>query len=224
MVSDKPDSPISETPTSSHGHLPRSDNESPPRASHCNDPILIQRCLRGDELAWGELVERYSRLVYSIPRRSGLSQEDAEDIFQNVFVIVLRELKTLRQQDRFSAWLITVTHRETVRWIKRQSRGGPVDDVPDIPALEETLRQFEREEILRQAVDMLETRERAVIMALLSDEELSFDQLADTLHLPRGSIGYYRKRGLEHLRKNLKKLGFVESDVDLDHVLQDSSI
>jgi RNA polymerase sigma factor (sigma-70 family) len=177
--------------------------------SHYNDPVLIQRCLQGDQAAWSQLVEKYSRLVYSIPRRYGLSQEDAEDVFQNVFVIVLRELKKLRQQDRISAWLITITHREALRLMRRQARPASTDVLSQLPTLEETIQEFEQQEVLRQALDMLEPRERAVTMAALSDAPLTFDELADKLNLPRGSIGFYRKRGLEHLRENLKKLGYT---------------
>ncbi len=220
---DKPDLPTCAAP-SPHDRLSRSESEPPIRAYHCNDPLLIRRCLQGDESAWGELVGRYSRLVYSIPRRCGLAQEDAEDVFQNVFVLVLRELKNLRKQDRFSAWLVTITHRETVRLIKRQARTGTVDAALEIPTLDETLRRFEREEILRQALELLEPRERAVIMASLSDASPNFDRIADALDLPRGSIGYYRKRGLAHLRENLKRLGFNEPAIEIDGEPQDSSI
>ncbi len=188
---------------------PRVESDPHPRASYPNDPTLVRRCLKGDASAWQELVDRYARLVYSIPRRYGLSEADAEDVFQNVFVIVLRELAQVRQQSRLSAWLITITHHETVRVLKQQARARRGEPELELPVLEENLQRFEREEIVRQALAQLEPTERAVITALLADPPPSYDELAAGLMLPRGSIGYYRKRGLEHLRRSLQELGFA---------------
>ena len=62
-----------------------------------DDSRLIQDCLKGRQAAWDELVERYSRLIYSIPLRVGLSHSDADDVVQIVWGIVLRRLETLRE-------------------------------------------------------------------------------------------------------------------------------
>ncbi|MER3408303.1 MAG: hypothetical protein C4292_06150, partial [Nitrososphaera sp.] len=90
---------------------------TPSKASslYRSDTDLIQACLNKDENAWKELVERYGRLVYSIPLRYGLSPADADDVFQNVFTIVLRRLSSLRNQSSLTAWLITITQRESQR-------------------------------------------------------------------------------------------------------------
>ena len=61
-----------------------------------SDPALIEACLAGNESAWNELVERYTNLVYSVPRRLGMNEADAADIVQNVFIILFRRLQTLR--------------------------------------------------------------------------------------------------------------------------------
>lgn len=83
--------------------------------THGSDPALVQACLDGAETAWETLVERYGRLVYAIARRSGVSPEDADDVFQVVFTTLFRRLHGLRDQTRLSSWLITVTHRESWR-------------------------------------------------------------------------------------------------------------
>ena len=76
-----------------------------------SDAELIDACLGGDQQAWHELVTRFSRLVYSIPRRKGFSADDSDDVFQNVFTIVYRQLPNLRQYQSLPAWLITITQR-----------------------------------------------------------------------------------------------------------------
>lgn len=99
---------------------------------HQSDPQLIQRCIGGEQTAWNELVEKYARLVYSIPRRYGLSGTDAEDVFQTVFSTVVRTLPKLRDQRRLSAWLITTTRRECWRKSKAARTNAEVtDDLAD---------------------------------------------------------------------------------------------
>ena len=78
-----------------------------------NDLQLIQACLAGRHDAWDELVDRFKRLVYSIPRRYGFSDADADDVFQNVFIILYRKLDTVRDHERLAGWLIRTTHRES---------------------------------------------------------------------------------------------------------------
>ena len=85
---------------------------------HHGDASLLAACLAGDQQAWDTLVERYTRLVYSIALKSGLGEQDAADVVQNVFTIVLRRLESLQQPDRFSAWLITTARRESWRFRK----------------------------------------------------------------------------------------------------------
>ncbi len=180
------------------------------RNSYTSDPKLVQRCLDGDESAWKELVTRYGRLIYSVPRKYGLSEADACDVMQNVLVIVLKNLRTLRQQDHLSAWLVTIAHHETLRFQRRGGREITTDYEIDnsIPYLDDTLKELTNREILRQALDRLDPTERKVVTSLLADPPPSYDDLAAALKMPRGSVGYWRKRALDNLKKQLEELGF----------------
>jgi RNA polymerase sigma factor (sigma-70 family) len=91
---------------------------------------LVRACLDGDERAWQELVDRYGRLVYSVPRRLGLSAADADDVFQNVFVLLYQHLGSLRDQGRVSSWLITAAHRESWRVGRQTGRYVNMDVEP----------------------------------------------------------------------------------------------
>ena len=97
---------------------------SPLAAPWPDDPALVAACLAGDGRAWEAVVDRYGRLVYSIPRRAGLSEADADDVFQAVFVALLRALPGLRDQARLSSWLITTARRESWRVSARVRAGG----------------------------------------------------------------------------------------------------
>src|SRR5436853_1390436 len=76
------------------------------------DERLVQECLSGDEQAWNRLVDKYKRLIYSIPVKYTLSPEDAADVFQAVCVDLFTNLQKLRKVESLRSWLITVaTHK-----------------------------------------------------------------------------------------------------------------
>lgn len=181
-----------------------------------SDPALIQACLDGDETAWHELVERYGRLVYSIPRRYGLCQADADDIFQNVFTIALRRLSSLRDQTRLSAWLITTTHRECWRLGKLARADAALDDaIVDVssPPAEKIL-HWERQHLVRQALDQLDERCQALLTALfLEPTTPTYEEIAARVGMAVGSIGPTRARCFKKLEAILNEMG-VQSLLD----------
>src|SRR6202007_2996630 len=91
-----------------------------------SDPELIQACLDGDGDAWEVLVNRYRRLIYSIPFKCGLQREDAMEIFQAVWLDCFQELHSLRDVDRLQAWLVRIAVRKCYRFTAKK-RGRPED-------------------------------------------------------------------------------------------------
>lgn len=183
-----------------------------PTLLECTDHELIQSCLNGEESAWKVLVERYSRLVYSIPLRWGLSTEDADDVFQNVFTIVFRQLERLHNQTVLPAWLITITHRETMRISKRLARNGKIFESS---ALLETLSPSDtdtwvRQHYVHQALSRLDPEGQRLLTALFLDPSSpSYKEIAVHLGLPEGSIGPMRAR-------YFKKLESILAEMDSD--------
>ncbi|HBY98208.1 MAG TPA: sigma-70 family RNA polymerase sigma factor [Chloroflexi bacterium] len=175
-----------------------------------SDPALIQSCLDGDETAWNELIERYGRLVYSIPRRYGLCPADADDVFQNVFTIVFRRLPSLRDQTRLSAWLITTTHRECWRLGKLADSAAALDEtVVDVssPPAQEVLR-WERQHVVHEALDQLDERCQALLKALFLDPDRpNYEEIAAQLGMAVGSVGPTRGRCFKKLETILVAMG-----------------
>lgn len=182
----------------------------PAARAYASDPGLVRACLDGDDGAWEELVDRYGRLVYAIPRRMGLSEADADDIFQNVFARLLRHLPKLRDQTRLSAWLITTTRRESWRLGKAARRHDDLDEsfADDAAEPDEGLAQAEREEAVRQAMRRLDDRCRRLLTALFLDPApAAYDAVAARLGMPLGSIGPTRARCFRKLEGYLRELG-----------------
>ena len=77
-----------------------------------SDAALVARCRNGDDSAWGELVERFSRYVFAICSQGfRLSRHDAEDVFQDVFTRAYENLSKLRNDDAVRPWLAQLTRR-----------------------------------------------------------------------------------------------------------------
>lgn len=178
-----------------------------------DDAKLIQACLANDQRAWNQLIDRYGRLVYSIPARLGLAPADADDVFQVVWGIVLRRLETLRDESRLSAWLIRTTYRETWRRAKQVRRGPSLDDSPvDPPSLEEPTEEevmrWERQQIVRRGLRELDERCRDLLTALFLEKDApSYEAIAERMGMKIGSIGPTRARCFKALERILGRLG-----------------
>src|SRR5512138_1680814 len=84
------------------------------------DPELIEACLKGSGQAWEILLVRYQRLIYSIPLRYGLPEHDANDVFQNVSLLLWENLGRVRDRGRLGAWLVITTRRECWRMMRQR--------------------------------------------------------------------------------------------------------
>lgn len=174
-----------------------------------NDQELIRACLGDDPAAWNELVERYGRLVYSIAMKVGLGSADADDVFQAVFGIVLRRLSTLRDHDRFAAWLIRLTYRESFGFRRRNRASAELTVEPAAgDVTDEEVASWERRAIVRQAMSEIDERCQKLLEALFyCTQEPSYEDIARDLRMPIGSIGPTRTRCFKKLETALKRLG-----------------
>jgi RNA polymerase sigma factor (sigma-70 family) len=180
-------------------------------STHSSDKELVDACMKEDEKAWNELVTRYGRLVYSIPRRAGLSEADADDVFQNVFAIVLKRLDSLRNRESLVAWLITITSRETWHFSTRrrptQELREEMPDDQDLPP--DQVQQWECRQIVWQALEQLGNPCRELLTALfLNPDPVSYTQIAHKLKIPVGSIGPTRARCFKKLETLLVTMGY----------------
>src|SRR6058998_3612086 len=96
------------------------------------DADLVARCRTGDQQAWNELVNRFSRYVYAITSRVyRLSQQDAEDVFQDVFARTFEHLDDLRDDAAVRPWIATLTRRLCVDRLRGAGRVQPTDEPID---------------------------------------------------------------------------------------------
>ncbi len=181
------------------------------------DARLVRECVRGNEAAWAALLAKYKNLIFSIPLRRGLPREDAADVFQRVCLLLLAELPHLRDAKALPMWLIRVTSHECSRWRRQEHPYRARDeadvetaDLPDAqPLPEDLLARVGEEQALRDAVRALPPRCRHLIEMLFFEAPARpYQQIAETLGLAAGSIGFIRGRCLTRLRRELERRGF----------------
>ncbi len=169
------------------------------------DKQLVEACISGDHLAWKALINRYKGLIFSIPFKYGLSKSDAEDIFQDVCLLLVEKLGWLRDSSKISSWLITTTSRECWKLLRRRERRSPSpDELPprwELPL--EVVEALEREQRIREALALLSPRCQKLIYYLFfrPGKKLSHQRIAKILGVKKGSIAKLRSRCLRKLKK-----------------------
>jgi len=194
---------------------PSSGSAGSPPSLWDDDTSLVKKCLRGEEAAWSELVSKYRNLIFSVPIKYGFSQEEAADVFQSVCLDLVNQLPSLREPRALAAWLIRIAHVKCFRHMKDKGRyGGLETDLlePAIPAEEipeNLFRELQSEQLIRTAYRALSERcRRLVEMLFFESPPRRYQEIAKSLTLATGSIGFIRARCLAKLRKQLEEMGF----------------
>lgn len=179
------------------------------------DALLVTACLEGNEQAWEALLERYGRLLYTITLRFGFPPLVADEIYQEICLTLLQKLDTLQDRQRLRAWLVTVTRRVCLQYLRQKDQTLSID-TPEAEqlsseTLDQQLLQVEQQDLVRLALTRLEERCRYLLeMLFFEPTQLSYEDLAAKLNMAVGSIGPSRARCLEKLRAEILRLAGQE--------------
>jgi RNA polymerase sigma factor (sigma-70 family) len=171
-------------------------------------PALVRASADGDEKAWSELVRRYAHLVVKVTRQYRLSQWDAQDVGQTVWLRLVEHLPTLRIPAALPKWILMTTQHECQRQVRMRSRTVPVDTSDDrgfadtrAPELDVDLIEAERHQALRDGLAELPNDQREFLLLFAADPPHTYAEIKELLGMPIGSIGPTRQRALEKLRQ-----------------------
>jgi len=193
-----------------------SDFTAPAASSGDAVESLIQRCLGGDQNAWELIVHQYWRKVFNIAYKFVGKHDEAEDLTQDIFIKIFKSLSTFDRRANFQTWLISVSrnlcidHYRSVRkereTIDRQVDPNELTPASTDPGPMAALEQRDRVTLLRQALGQLpDTLRTAVLMRDI--QEMSYQEIADTLRLPEGTVKSRINRGRTELARHVKRLG-----------------
>ena len=195
----------------------KSEETFPASTLERSDAELIRDCRSGSQTAWDELVARYQRLIFAIPRRAGLSDEQSADVFQEVFLTLFEKLDEIEQPEKIRSWIVTTAKFKTWATV-RGSKGlySPENDeemeremsslADAAPLADEMLIELEQQHLIRTAVNLLEERCRKIIsMLYLRPSAASYSEVATEVGVGETSISPLRSRCLKKLEKLLDR-------------------
>ncbi len=176
---------------------------------------LVERAKKGDRQAFGALVERYQRRVVGVVLAVVRDSEDAVELAQETFIRAYQNLASFEERSSFSTWLYRIAVNLAIDWRRREGRHVTLrgeeaeSELERIPStagdsFKETARAQTAGKI-RGALDRLTPEQRTVIL-LREVEGLSYDEIAEALRCPRGTVMsrlYYARRRLRELLKDL---------------------
>jgi len=152
---------------------------------------MVLRARRGDERAFGLLVQKYRRAAYAVACSVTGRHEDAEDAAQEAFLVALQRLEECRSPERFAGWLMTIVRNRSRNLVRRESL-REMDQVPlsastRLPTPDREAERLELRSVLRDALGGLSEVQREIV--LLHDlEGWKHREIADRLGLPSGTV------------------------------------
>jgi RNA polymerase sigma-70 factor (ECF subfamily) len=176
---------------------------------------VIQRCLAGDQIAWEQIVRQHWRKVFNIAYKFTGKHDEAEDLTQDVFLKIFKSLDTFDRRANFQTWLVSVSrnlcidHYRSVRkereTIDRDVDAGELSPVAQTVSPVAALEHRDRVELLKKALDQLPPTLRSAVL-LRDIQELSYQEIADKLNLPEGTVKSRINRGRTELSRQIRRL------------------
>lgn len=178
------------------------------------DPLaeLVIRSQRGDRAAFAELVRLTHEQVYNLAYQFLSNAQEAEDLTQEVYLRVWRALSDFRGEARFRTWLYRITANTCIN--RRRRLRGQLETTQDgavmerLPSTQENpdaaVITNDRKKRLWDAVRCLPDKYR-LVLSLFYQEQLSYDEVADTLALPLGTVKAQLNRARQALASILRK-------------------
>lgn len=194
-----------------------------PRAER-SDQELIAAALVRDTAAFGELVSRYQNRLYGALVHMTGSTEDAKDVAQEAFVLAFQKLATFRGDAQFYSWLFRIAMNASVNFRrKNRSLGASIEATKERVGLEPTdprrdtqpdqpMEQAERQRIVREALAQM-TEEFRIPLVMAEMEEMKYEEIAELLKCPIGTVRSRIHRGRAELRDKLRRLLKNEEDL-----------
>jgi RNA polymerase sigma-70 factor (ECF subfamily) len=176
---------------------------------------LIERCLAGDQHAWEQIVRMHWRKVFNVAYKFVGKHDEAEDLTQDIFLKIFKSLSSFDRRANFQTWLISVSrnlcidHYRSVRK-ERETIDRDVDPGDLMPVSAEVspyaqLEHRDRVSMLREAMTALPDTLRTAVL-LRDIQELTYQEIADRLELPEGTVKSRINRGRTELARQIKRL------------------
>jgi RNA polymerase sigma factor (sigma-70 family) len=185
--------------------------------SKAEDVILIEKALKGDQSAYNRLMTKYNQMIHNLIYRMIYKKEDVDDLTQEAFIKAFNSLNRFDKQFSFATWICKIATNNSIDYLRKKKLSTfSIDkeivsdddsmqfEIPDsnfIP--DRNILDSERKKVLEEAIMSLPEKYKQVII-LRHREEMDYEDIAEKLDLPLGTIKAHIFRGREMLYKILK--------------------
>lgn len=174
------------------------------------DRIWLEQIAAGKEEALSELYALYGQRLYAFALRLTGDPAQAEDVVQEVLLVVWRDAARFRGQGRVIAWLLGIVHHTAFRWLRKNKRTDPIDEAEtmrdELPLPEEHVQANEQRSRLADGLQQL-SREHREVLDLVFYQKLSLEETAGVLHCPLGTVKSRLSYARRALRGELERSG-----------------
>jgi RNA polymerase sigma-70 factor (ECF subfamily) len=181
-----------------------------------SDPELVERARRGDDAAFGTLVDRHRSAVFRAVLAALGTREGADEVAQEAFVAAYRYLRDFREDASFKTWLLSIawrkalTHRRSVRTFVSRFVQPPEDTEWQIPVAggsqEQAVLDTELKNAIRRQIARLAPKLRDALM-LAAAGDGSYEEIAGMLSIPVGTLKWRVSEARRQLRLRLAEVG-----------------
>ena len=173
-----------------------------------SDEELIKKYLKGDEKSLEVLIKRYLKPIYSFAFNFVLNQQDAEDLTQEIFLKMWRNLKKFKKEKNFKSWLFTIAKNTCFDFLRKKRRNlilnaENLEIVADLtPSLLEKMEKESLLEKLKKEIEKLPFKMKEVI-DLHYNFGLNFREISEILGEPMNTVKSRHKRAISKLKRSI---------------------
>ena len=193
-----------------------SDKKNPSK-SKIEDVALIEDALNGEQGAFDKLMTKYYQHIYNLIYKMIFRKEDVEDLTQEAFIKAFNSLENFDKQFAFSTWLYKIATNNCIDYLRKKKLSTfSIDkeissedsdykfEIPDTNYVpDNNIMQEERKKIIDEAIESLPEKYKRVIV-LRHKKDMEYEEIAQKLDLPLGTVKAHIFRGRELLNKYLK--------------------
>lgn len=181
------------------------------------DHLYIERTLRGNMNAYGQLIQKHEKYVFTLAMRILKNREEAEEAAQDAFMKAFHSLKTFEGKSKFTTWLYTIVYNEALgRLRKSKNHTVQLDEVEDIANGStdyldglKSLQLIERKELIQRGLDAMKPAESAAL-TLFYLEEQSIKEIEEIMGLTGSHVKILLHRGRKSLLESIQKITKAE--------------
>jgi RNA polymerase sigma-70 factor (ECF subfamily) len=188
-----------------------------PSYSELSDDELLRHIAAGSQAAFGELYDRHSKPLYNYVLRLVFDEAAADDLLQEIFVVVWQKSGRFRYDSRVTTWLFSIAHHRAVDWLRHQqvqnryqrSLAGDSNEIhPTTPGFDDVVHVGLQNEKIWQAMNRLSADHRAVL-ELAFVYEMSYREIAAVMDCPLGTVKSRMNHAIKALGSHLKIDGYA---------------